>query len=75
MFMKSPTFGKVIVIQTVTPVTPILQKVVHRFYSRRRTAPFAKTVVFGESIMVSGKLIQKKNKKKTTFNNRLIARC
>lgn len=50
--MKSPSMGRIEVLQTVTPIEPMLQKVVHRFYAPRILAPFMKFAVFGESIMV-----------------------
>lgn len=39
--------------QSVTPVEPLVQKVVHRFYSPRYLAPFAKFCLVGECIQVS----------------------
>lgn len=45
-------YGSIIVLQTVTPIEPMLQKVIHRFYSRRLNAPFVKLLALGESIMV-----------------------
>lgn len=50
--MKSPSMGRIEVLQTVTPIEPLLQKVVHRFYAPRILGPFMKFAVFGESIMV-----------------------
>ncbi|KAM7359864.1 cholesterol 7-desaturase nvd isoform 2-T3 [Cochliomyia hominivorax] len=51
LHMKSPSMGRIEVLQTVTPIEPMLQKVVHRFYAPRLLAPFMKFAVFGESIM------------------------
>ncbi|TMW46290.1 hypothetical protein DOY81_008628, partial [Sarcophaga bullata] len=51
LHMKSPSLGRIEVLQTVTPIEPMLQKVVHRFYAKRILAPFMKFAVFGESIM------------------------
>ena len=45
--------GKCVFIQTVTPLEPLIQQVVHRFYSAPSfIAPFAKLLLWGESIMV-----------------------
>lgn len=46
-------FGKFVCLQIVTPVEPLVQKVVHRFYSPRYLAPFAKFLLIGECIQVS----------------------
>ncbi|XP_065354900.1 cholesterol 7-desaturase nvd [Calliphora vicina] len=51
LHMKSPSMGRIEVLQTVTPIEPMLQKVVHRFYAPRILGPFMKFVVLGESIM------------------------
>lgn len=51
LHMKSPTMGRLEVLQTVTPIEPLVQKVVHRFYAPRILGPFMKFAVFGESIM------------------------
>ncbi|XP_030379925.1 cholesterol 7-desaturase isoform X2 [Scaptodrosophila lebanonensis] len=49
--MCSPTLGSFQILQTITPVEPLLQKVVHRFYGPRWLAPIMKIFIFGESIM------------------------
>ncbi|XP_023169551.2 cholesterol 7-desaturase [Drosophila hydei] len=49
--LHSPTFGSFQIFQTVTPVEPLLQKVVHRFYAPRSMAPFIKFLIFGETVM------------------------
>lgn len=46
-------YGRLVCLQTVTPVEPLVQKVVHRFYSPRYLAPFAKFILIGECIQVS----------------------
>lgn len=46
-------YGRLVCLQTVTPVEPLIQKVVHRFYSPRYLAPFAKFILIGECIQVS----------------------
>ncbi|XP_043070473.1 cholesterol 7-desaturase nvd isoform X2 [Drosophila grimshawi] len=51
MFLHSPTFGHFQIFQTITPIKPLLQKVVHRFYATRLMAPFMKILICGESIM------------------------
>lgn len=51
LFLNS-FFGQFIVLQTVVPVEPLLQKVIHRFYVRPYTAVFSKFLVWGESVMV-----------------------
>ncbi|KAG8230503.1 hypothetical protein J437_LFUL010603, partial [Ladona fulva] len=45
-------FGKLVILQTVTPVEPMLQRVVHRMYAPRFVLqPFASFVFLGETIM------------------------
>lgn len=51
LFMKS-TFGEFVVLQTVTPQEPLVQKVVHRFYGPLLNRIAVKFVIWGESIMV-----------------------
>lgn len=51
LFLNS-VFGPFIVLQTVVPVEPLVQKVIHRFYVRPYTAVFSKFLVWGESVMV-----------------------
>uniref|UniRef100_A0A1I8Q400 3-ketosteroid-9-alpha-monooxygenase oxygenase component-like C-terminal domain-containing protein n=1 Tax=Stomoxys calcitrans TaxID=35570 RepID=A0A1I8Q400_STOCA len=45
------SMGRIDILQTVTPVGPMTQKVVHRFYGLRILAPFIKGAIFAESIM------------------------
>lgn len=51
LHMKS-IFGRFVAVQTVTPIEPLVQKVVHRFYGPRLISPFMKFIVIAESIMV-----------------------
>ncbi|XP_060665419.1 cholesterol 7-desaturase nvd isoform X2 [Drosophila nasuta] len=51
LFLHSPIFGSFQIFQTITPVEPLLQKVVHRFYAPRLMAPIVKILICGESIM------------------------
>jgi cholesterol 7-dehydrogenase len=52
------SLGVVIILQTVTPVEPLLQKVEHRIYCPPSLALFANFILYGESVMVSTKLSQ-----------------
>lgn len=52
LVLHSPTFGNFQIFQTITPVEPLLQKVVHRFYASRLMAPIMKFLIFGETVMV-----------------------
>lgn len=45
-------YGPMVCLQTVTPVEPLVQKVVHRFYGPRLIAPLAKFILLGECIQV-----------------------
>lgn len=55
--------GPLVVLQTVTPVEPFLQKVVHTFYAPRFfMAPLTKFVFLGECIMVSPEAATDTNK-------------
>uniref|UniRef100_A0A6P4EAW4 Cholesterol 7-desaturase n=1 Tax=Drosophila rhopaloa TaxID=1041015 RepID=A0A6P4EAW4_DRORH len=49
--INSITFGKLKIIQVITPIEPLLQKVVHRFYGPRWVAPLMKIFICGESLM------------------------
>lgn len=51
LFLHCPIIGNLQIFQTITPVEPLLQKVVHRFYASRSTAPIMKILICGESIM------------------------
>jgi len=50
--VNSYTFGKIKVFQYITPIEPMLQKVVHEFYGPRWIAPLMKIFIYGESLMV-----------------------
>ncbi|XP_039233328.1 cholesterol 7-desaturase nvd-like isoform X2 [Drosophila yakuba] len=49
--VNSNTFGKIKVFQYITPIEPLLQKVVHQFYGPRWSAPLMNIFVYGESVM------------------------
>lgn len=44
-------FGEFLILQTVVPVEPLIQRVLHRFYFPRGLSLFAKFVIWGESVM------------------------
>ncbi|KDR22323.1 cholesterol 7-desaturase [Zootermopsis nevadensis] len=46
------SLGVVIILQTVTPVEPLLQKLEHRIYCPPSLSLFAKFILYGESVMV-----------------------
>nr|QJE50397.1 neverland [Diaphanosoma celebensis] len=46
------SLGKCVIIQTVTPVEPLVQRVLHRMYTASSLiAPYAKLILWGEAIM------------------------
>lgn len=47
------SFGPMVILQTVTPVEPLVQKLNHYFYSPRYNAWWCKITLLGESINVS----------------------
>ncbi|XP_020812870.1 cholesterol 7-desaturase isoform X2 [Drosophila serrata] len=49
--VSSTLFGNFQVFQSITPIGPFLQKVVHRFYAPRYFGPLIKIFIFGESLM------------------------
>ncbi|XP_017845942.1 cholesterol 7-desaturase [Drosophila busckii] len=49
--LKSSIFGECQIFQTVTPIEPLVQKVVHRFYATRKMSPILKILIYGESVM------------------------
>lgn len=51
LFLKS-TYGEFVILQTVVPIEPLVQLVVHRFYFPRGMTFFAKFTIWGESVMV-----------------------
>ena len=47
-------FGRGILYHMVTPLEPMVQRVLHRFYSANTLIhPYAKLILLGEAIMVS----------------------
>lgn len=44
-------WGPMYILQTVTPVGPMLQRVTHHMYSSRILGPYAKIVIIGETFM------------------------
>lgn len=50
--------GSALLIQTVTPIEPMLQRVIHRLYAARTVlAPYCNLFLLGEAIMVSTETI------------------
>lgn len=59
----SPIFGKGIFIQTLTPIEPLVQRVVHHVYINRRCPTIvAKFFLFGEALMVERDIMIWNNK-------------
>lgn len=52
LFLECP-LGPIVMLQSVTPVEPLLQKVVHRMYCPPLLVMYARIILFGESVMVS----------------------
>nr|AVD30015.1 Neverland [Lepeophtheirus salmonis salmonis] len=53
LHFQSPFFGEGVMIQSIIPVQPFLQKVIHTFYTNRFwPPPLAKFVLWGESILL-----------------------
>jgi cholesterol 7-dehydrogenase len=52
MYMTT-SLGKMTLLQTVTPVEPLLQKLVHRLYCPPSLYLFSNFILYGESVMVS----------------------
>lgn len=47
------TLGRCVLVQTVTPIEPFVQLVIHRLYAAPSVvAPYAKLILWGEAIMV-----------------------
>ncbi|XP_057341209.1 cholesterol 7-desaturase nvd 1-like [Microplitis mediator] len=57
------TFGPMYVIQTVTPLEPLLQRVTHYIYSPLLLSPYAKIVFLGECFMFERDIAVWNNKK------------
>ncbi|XP_070851758.1 cholesterol 7-desaturase nvd [Drosophila suzukii] len=49
--INSLTFGELKIFQYITPIEPLLQKVVHQFYGPRWMGPLMKIFIYGESLM------------------------
>lgn len=47
------SFGRFVILQTVVPVEPLVQRVIHRFYLPKGLALFSKFTIWGESVMVT----------------------
>lgn len=52
LFLES-SFGPMVILQTLTPVEPLVQKLCHYFYGPRRLAWFIKFTLVAESINVA----------------------
>ena len=67
LHMEIPEYGlKGVFLQYVLPIEPLLQKVVHVFYTEPQwPAPFAKFTLWGESILVERDI--------TIWNNKMYA--
>lgn len=52
LYLES-SFGPMVVLQTLTPVEPLIQKLCHYFYGPRHLAWFIKFTLVGESINVA----------------------
>jgi cholesterol 7-dehydrogenase len=46
------SLGTAIILQTLTPVEPLLQRVVHRIYCPPSLSLFSNFILYGESVMV-----------------------
>ncbi|PSN31862.1 Cholesterol 7-desaturase [Blattella germanica] len=57
------TLGPVTILQTVTPVEPLLQKLVHRIYCPPLLYLYANFVLYGESVMVERDIMVWNHKK------------
>uniref|UniRef100_A0A8D8REJ6 Uncharacterized protein n=1 Tax=Cacopsylla melanoneura TaxID=428564 RepID=A0A8D8REJ6_9HEMI len=51
--IMTTSMGQLAILQTVTPVEPMLQKVIHRIYCPPHLFWYANIVLWGECIMVS----------------------
>lgn len=66
LYLES-SFGPMVVLQTLTPVEPLLQKLSHYFYGPRHLAWFIKFTLVGETINV-GRDVMIWNHKKYSSN-------
>lgn len=48
------SFGNFLIIQTVTPIAPLLQRVTHRVFASRQLFLHSKILVYAETVMVRG---------------------
>lgn len=62
LYLES-SFGPMVVLQTLTPVEPFVQKLCHYFYGPRYLAWFVKFTVIGETINVARDVMIWNNKK------------
>ncbi|XP_017482338.1 PREDICTED: cholesterol 7-desaturase-like [Rhagoletis zephyria] len=62
LHLKTFAFGHIEILQTVTPMEPLVQKVVHRFYARKPLGPLMKLMIFAESVMFERDVIMWNNK-------------
>lgn len=51
LFLQT-SYGPLVILQTVTPMEPLVQRVFHRFYAPRSLSWFMKFAIVAESIMV-----------------------
>ncbi|KAE8740891.1 hypothetical protein FOCC_FOCC013604, partial [Frankliniella occidentalis] len=47
------SIGPIVIVQTVLPLEPLLQRVIHRMYCPWWIVPYARFIMLGESIMVT----------------------
>ncbi|CAD6995444.1 unnamed protein product [Ceratitis capitata] len=62
LHLKSSLFGQIEILQTITPVEPLIQKVVHRFYAQKFFGPLIKLMIFAESVMFERDIVMWNNK-------------
>lgn len=46
------SFGNFLILQTVTPIAPLLQRVTHRVFAARQLFLHSKILVYAETVMV-----------------------
>lgn len=49
--MINTSFGSICILQTVTPIEPLLQRVIHQVFSPPLLAPYANLIFLGECMM------------------------
>lgn len=49
--MLNTSFGPICILQTVTPIEPLLQRVIHQIFSPPLLAPYANLIFLGECMM------------------------